>query len=159
MHFSKVLVCTDLSPSSIAAFELAAYEKKMEQTEIILLHVHRMFEPFYFEEFSYYDPKLVSDIGEAYCDRVLSTLQDLSKKYFHGQNVSCEALISLQGIAEEICRFAVREKCDLIVMGSRGHTTLGSIFIGSVVQRVLLLAKCPVLIVPPQQEKDAKQLS
>ena len=122
----------------------------MDGSEIILLHVHRMVEPFYIEEFSYLDPKLTNEFSEAYRDKALSKLRELAGKYFHGQNVRCEAVISLlAGAADEICNFAKKEKCDVIIMGSRGHTVLGSLFVGSVAQRVLLLSSCPVLIVPP----------
>ncbi len=150
MNFSKILITTDLSPAAQAAFELAAYEKKMEGTELVLFHAHRMIEPLYIEEMSYPDPGLFTDYSAAYRERALAKLNELTKKYFHGQDVRCEVVLSrLTDAADEICSFAAKENCDLIVMGSRGHTTLGALFIGSVAQRVLLLAKCPVLIVPP----------
>ena len=39
-------------------------------------------------------------------------------------------------------------KADLIVTGSRGHTAIAGIVLGSVAQRLLHLADCPVLVVP-----------
>lgn len=150
MHFSKILIGTDLSLESQAAFELAAYNKKMEGTEIILLHVHRLVEPLsIFQTTEFWNTELLNEYSKVYRDNALSKLKQFTQKYSHEQNVRCEVIVSTENVAEEICSFAEKEKCDLIVMGSRGHTVLGTVFIGSVVQRVLLLSKFPVLIVPP----------
>ena len=47
----------------------------------------------------------------------------------------------------EIVRFANDHDIDLIVMGSRGRSGLSHLFLGSVAERVLRKAPCPVLTV------------
>jgi nucleotide-binding universal stress UspA family protein len=47
--------------------------------------------------------------------------------------------------AEGIVRFARSEGCDLIVMGTHGRTGLKHLVLGSVAERVLRTAHCPVL--------------
>jgi universal stress protein A len=47
--------------------------------------------------------------------------------------------------AEVICRLAAAESYDLIVMGTHGRTGLGHLFLGSVAERVVRTAPCPVL--------------
>jgi nucleotide-binding universal stress UspA family protein len=46
----------------------------------------------------------------------------------------------------EILKFAEKEKFDLILMGRRGFSKLRRFFIGSVTQRVIADAPCPVYI-------------
>lgn len=49
--------------------------------------------------------------------------------------------------AEQIARIASRERSGLIVMGSHGHSALGSAVLGSVAQGVLSRCKTPLLFI------------
>lgn len=48
---------------------------------------------------------------------------------------------------EAIAEFAAREKPDLIVMGSHGHSALGNVILGSVANGVIARCASPVLLV------------
>jgi len=50
--------------------------------------------------------------------------------------------------AHEVVKVAEEEKADLIVAGSRGHSPIGGLLLGSVTNRLLHVAPCPVLVVP-----------
>ncbi len=52
------------------------------------------------------------------------------------------------GPAHVIAEVAASAKADLIVTGTRGHTAVVGMLLGSVPQRLLHLAHCPVLVVP-----------
>ena len=47
----------------------------------------------------------------------------------------------------EIARYAEEHAIDLIVMGTHGRTGLQHVLLGSVAERVLRYAKCPVLTI------------
>lgn len=46
-----------------------------------------------------------------------------------------------------ICQVAEQEQVDLIVMGSHGRTGLAHVLLGSIAERVVRHASCPVLVV------------
>jgi len=59
-------------------------------------------------------------------------------------------IIGKTGDAAALIAERAREvKADLIVVGTRGHSPLSGAILGSVTQRLLHLAPCPVLAVPP----------
>ena len=46
--------------------------------------------------------------------------------------------------------FAAEAKADLIVVGTRGHSPIAGLLLGSVTQRLFHIARRPVLAVPPE---------
>jgi nucleotide-binding universal stress UspA family protein len=52
------------------------------------------------------------------------------------------------GPAHVIAEAAERSNADLIVAGTRGHTAVVGVLLGSVAHRLLHVAHCPLLIVP-----------
>src|SRR5439155_5502006 len=58
--------------------------------------------------------------------------------------------------AQQIVRAAKSTRTDMIVMGTHGRTGLAKLFIGSVAQRVVSTAPCPVLTVRSRQAPGAR---
>ena len=57
--------------------------------------------------------------------------------------------VMLGGPAGPIADIAREANADLIVVGTRGHSAAAGVLLGSVTQRLLHRAPCPVLVVPP----------
>lgn len=51
--------------------------------------------------------------------------------------------------AQTIADLAREADADLIVVGTKGHSTIPGLILGSVTQRLLHVAPCPLLVVPP----------
>ena len=63
------------------------------------------------------------------------------------EEVSASSRIDVGSPAEAIVEMAVRERFDLIIIGSRGYSRLKTLFVGSVADEVMEQASCPVLLV------------
>ena len=50
--------------------------------------------------------------------------------------------------ADEIVRYAAGHEIDVVVLGTHGRTGVSRLLLGSVAERVLCTAPCPVLVVP-----------
>ena len=78
--------------------------------------------------------------------RKAETLQALRKRLPDDAYADLNIEVCVGGPGHEIVAFAERLPADLIVMPSHGRTGIQRILIGSVAERVVRLAPCPVLI-------------
>lgn len=99
---------------------------------------------------------------EEVVNRIKALAEDLSRAGF---NCSLRVVndIGLQP-AHELAAIAADVDADLIVMGTRGYPAIGGLLLGSVTQRLLHIAPCPVLTVPPekyviQRDGDAQAIT
>jgi nucleotide-binding universal stress UspA family protein len=76
-------------------------------------------------------------------DRIMQAAQ---KRYAHEKygGIRCEVMFGDPG--HEIAKFAKELHAGLIVMPSHGRTGLAHVLIGSVAERVVRLAHCPILV-------------
>lgn len=136
--FERILVATDSSEPSKRAVEFAAGLAEDNGSEIIVLHAV---------------PRIVSRYGASYLEEpdsatelVDETVRDLKDR---GLNARGEVVRVLEGhMPRGIVESAASADADVIVMGTRGRSDFGGLFLGSVTHRVLHLSEKPVIVVP-----------
>lgn len=140
----RLLLATDGSPNASRATQLVArLVREIREAEVVLLNVGQI------------PPIAMGGPGAGVkFDMLEEALQEASRTILeHAMHelagVDCPVTrIYRQGDpAWEIIRAAQELKPDLIVMGSRGLGQIGGLILGSVSERVLHAAHCPVLIV------------
>lgn len=132
----KLVVPIDFSDLSYAALE-SALEIAEESTEVHVIHV--------LAELSTMEPgNLYGTLSDD--ERIASTEEFLRKKLADEKykNVTVHAVVGDAG--REITAFAQRESADLIVIPSHGYGFFKHLLLGSVAERVIRLAHCPVLV-------------
>jgi nucleotide-binding universal stress UspA family protein len=137
LPISAILHPTDFSQCSDDAFRLACSLAKVHGARLIVLHVREIPIADY-DEFGHSPEHPKSD--EAIHEQLNRMIRAQS-------TVSVEHLLGTGGPADEIVRIANEIPCDLIVMGTHGRTGLGRLLMGSVAEKVVRKAPCPVLTI------------
>ncbi len=136
--FDKIMVATDGSPNAeaavISAAELAA---KVGTREVLLIHIC---------------PGCTADIDLKDANR--EAAEDLVRKgaeLFRAGGTPVRTQVEIdyppESVGSAILDTARREKPDLIVLGSRGLSSIRGMLLGSVSNRVVQNAPCPVLVI------------
>ena len=90
-------------------------------------------------------------VGSKAVDGYLQELSDKdlasARKMLDKEGIKHDVVIRTGHVAQEIVTLADQGSFDLIVMGNKGRGALRDLLIGSVAQRVLALAKTPILLV------------
>lgn len=145
---SKILVPTDFSDDSARALEYAEELARKFTAEIILIHVDQPLAPVMIApEFGTgFDMEAMGRIAE---EQRLSAQRELDKTINRLRDAGSKARGMLRVGAPflEIINAAQAEAADLIVMGTHGRTGLSHVLMGSVAERVVRKAACPVLTV------------
>jgi nucleotide-binding universal stress UspA family protein len=68
-------------------------------------------------------------------------------KILDRSQVKHSCIIELGHVATMICKIAKSEKMDLIILGAKGRSTIADVVLGSVSQRVSVIANQPVLLI------------
>ena len=140
--FRKILVPVDFSEHSGRALEHAIALAKAFGAEIHLLHCYQI----NIGAVSPYGIVLPESLERDVRDAATRRLGEWSDKV-SAQGVRVEQHITPQFPSEAIQATATEVGADLIVMGTRGLTGLKHVLLGSVAERTLRVAPCPVLTV------------
>src|ERR1700752_2414192 len=157
MQIRSILLPTDFSDCGNYALSYAASLARTFGASIICVNVIELMVPTVGYS-GMTEPLPIADITEQLEDSAERELPKLAE---------CEACAGLEvekllvhgEAASEIVRGAKERAVDLIVISSHGRTGLGRILFGSTAEAVVRHASCPVLVVKPPQDNEAKESS
>jgi nucleotide-binding universal stress UspA family protein len=141
--FTRILVATDFSPASEGAWLVARRLAGRLGAEIVILHV--LVEAPLFSEgpFTKKHARSVFEAARAWVEKTLGEWVATATT----AGVPARWTVRTGVPYKEIVVAAESERPDLIVMGTQGRGGLDRALLGSVAEKVIRLAPCPVLTV------------
>jgi nucleotide-binding universal stress UspA family protein len=150
VKIDKILLAMDGSESSFRALKYAIHLAKVEDAEIMLLHVLENVKQggVIGLRARYGDVKIVKAFLK-YSEEIAKRWIEKAKEEARSNDVKLktEIILDQSSKAQEIVKYAEKNKADVIILGTRGLTRFKKLMVGSVANAILSNAKCPVLIV------------
>ena len=164
IKIKKILYATDLSETAVHAFSYAVSLANLYGAGITILHVLAEFPGEEFitnmintdtwkeikmRNYSEARDKLIGkkrdhiaikEVLQAFSEEVKADEEDQTF-------VTDEILIKDGAPAEIIVQTAIKQNCDLVVMGTHGHGAIADVLIGSTARRVIRQSPIPVLVI------------
>jgi nucleotide-binding universal stress UspA family protein len=132
----EIVVPVDFSDESFSAVD-AALQLAESPAHVHVIHVLQLLEPL--------SPGMVWDTVDEE-SRSQHASSALSERLSDSKYAGIHSLIAFGDPGHEIADFAEKVEAGLIVLPSHGRTGLKRLLIGSVAERVVRLAHCPVLV-------------
>jgi nucleotide-binding universal stress UspA family protein len=146
--FHRIVVPTDFSDCAEAAWALAKRVAGTLSSEVVLAHI--LVEPIV-----YGDATLAADSTLQLFEQGRKWVEDELEKWAsaaRAEGATVRPIVRMGSANEEIVNLATDERADLIIMGTHGRTGLNRLLLGSVADRVIRFAPCPVLTVRKPEE-------
>jgi len=145
LPFKKILCPTDFSEPALTALKHAGELARHFSAELIVVHVI----PPVPGPHAFPDPQMVTTFDVPLYQQELAISAEKVLKELVSHQVSPEVrtrdLVTTGEAAPEILRIAHQEHVDLIVIASHGQTGWRRLVFGSVAEKVVRQATCPVL--------------
>ena len=148
---SKILVPLDGSPTSMEAADYAIMLSTLHHAQIVLLHVLNVAE--YYSSLQFFEVKQTIESKE-----IIEEAKKEANKWFNivkkkideklGKQIELETYITIsQSTVKSILDFAEEKNVDLIVVGTRGHSGIKKLLLGSTASGIVTYSSCPVIVV------------
>ncbi len=142
MQIKTILCPIDFSEISAKALEYAVFLASYHHAELLILHVVEQLHEFEHYQILVLTPQELAEKMEKQAYEELNRLTEQIKK-----TVKVETVVRQGKPFVEIIKEAKEKDMDLIVMASHGRTGVSHMLMGSVAEKVVRKASCPVLIV------------
>jgi len=148
-RFRKILVPLDFSGHSDAALELAIELGKEYGSELHLLHAYELPAAVTMS----YGIAIPQAVWDGVQEAAMARLEE-GRKRVEAAGLRVRTHLATGPAADAITSTAESEAVDLVVMGTRGLTGLKHVVLGSVAERTIRTAPCPVLTLKTGDEDD-----
>jgi nucleotide-binding universal stress UspA family protein len=146
--FTKIIAPTDLSELSCLGLRYALELAREQSAEIIVLHVIPIGEDWLSTR---EESAPVRDLMAKERAALDNFLREKFAEFFN--LIELRQRVEVGGPHANIAELAEREGADLIVMSTHGRTGLEHMLMGSVTEKVVARAPCPVLSIPAMNRK------
>ena len=142
--FTKILFAHDGGMAAERVLVYLEHVARIEQAEVIVLHVYELPERYIATEGYEELRDQFRAVAQEVVDDAVAYLEE------HGVTAQGLALAGAPaaGSARAILETAEQKGVSLIVMGTRGPSSMAELMLGNVTIEVLRYARCPVLVVP-----------
>jgi nucleotide-binding universal stress UspA family protein len=150
IEIRKILCPTDFSEFARRALDVAAAVARAHEATLTVLHVM----PLNLPPLSGLAAATADTLEPEARDRLRADMLDRLRIFCASAaaQVPVEVLVEEGNAAGEIVTVAHTLRADLLVMGTHGHGGFERLALGSVTEKTLRKASCPVLTVPPSPE-------
>jgi nucleotide-binding universal stress UspA family protein len=143
-RIKRIMIASDLSTVSKGAFSTALELAKSLRAELLIVHVNPPITPIVPEQ--YIRPGILEQIEfdtRHWAEKQLTRLATTATK----SGVRVKTLLLAGDPADQILHEARARHADLVVVGTHGRRGVSKLILGSVAERVLRTASCPVVTV------------
>lgn len=148
----NILLPTDLSATSLSAAEYAIELADQYKAKIHLLHVLEKTPPILvIRSLDLSQEKIIKSFEEEGKKSLDTAIKKVKKG--KSEEIDIEPVLKKGNDYEEIVKYSKEHKIDLIVIATHGRTGLLHTLLGSVAEKVIRYAKCPVLVITPHKPR------
>ena len=140
----QIVFASDFSRASRRAFATAVAMATSNHASLTILHVHVPIVPFVPEQ--YIEPTMWEQVDTQARRSGQQQLGALTRRATR-LGARATALLLIGDPAQQVVRAARSTRADLVVVGTHGRRGLSKLLLGSVAERVIATAPCPVVTV------------
>jgi nucleotide-binding universal stress UspA family protein len=144
-HYDRILYATDYSKGSGRALAEAVALAKQNRAELLVLHAIDPVTPYVAGD-DIGGAELYIRLEETTKQEAQASMKTLMEK-LKKLKINAKSLLVRGAAHEQIVKTAKNRRANLIVIGTHGRTGLSKLLMGSVANKVVSTAHCPVLTV------------
>jgi nucleotide-binding universal stress UspA family protein len=143
-----ILVPVDFSDNALSVIEWGGHLARQHNSKLVLFHAYHLPVEFQQLEGAYLPPDFWANV-KAEAQQSLGRFET----ELRGDGLEVESVVREGYAATAIVEEAAEIGADLIVIGTHGLSGLKHMLLGSIAERVVQKAPCPVLTVKPRQSQ------